>query len=344
MKIGIGIGYSGAKMNVPVAMVQRAEELGFYSVAASETYGSDAITPLAYMGALTKRLKLMTTIAIISARTPANLAMCAQTLDQMAGEGRVVIGLGHSGPQIVEGWYGRPWGKPYYNMKDYVAIMKKIWKREGPVTHDGQAIKLPYEGPGASGLAKPLKSILHGNPNIPILLGTTQKASVRLTAEIADGWMAMDFLPGEMDTYRPTLEEGFAKRSDGMTMDKFQVWAHVQVHMNTDVKSAINGLKPRTALYVGGMGAKEKNFHNQKMIRRGFPEAAARIQELFLAGRKKEAEEAVPDEYIDDGALVGPPERLRERLKKWTDCGLYGLRLNALTSESIEVFAGVDKG
>ena len=189
MKLGLSIGYSGAHLNVPVALVQRAEELGYNSVWTAEAYGSDAVTPLAYLAAVTKRIKLGTGIMQLAARSAANAAMCAGTVDALAGGGRFIAGLGVSGPQIVEGWYGEPWGRPYYRLRDYVAIMRKIFRREEPVTHDGREISLPYTGEGALGVGKPLKSILHMNPTIPIYLATGNESTVKLTAEIADGWL-----------------------------------------------------------------------------------------------------------------------------------------------------------
>ena len=272
--------------------------------------------------------------------------MCAQTIDAKAGGNRMMLGIGVSGPQIVEGWYGQSWGKPNVLMRDYVAIIKKILKREGPVVHEGKAISLPYpeDAPGSSGLGKPLKSILHGNPDIPVYLGTATPVNIRMTAEVADGWMSMDFLPGDLPYYRPLIEEGLARRKDGLRFAQFPIWAHVHVNMNHDVKAAIDARRAHTALYVGGMGAKGKNFHNDRMVRHGYPEAAARIQELYLAGRKEEAEAAVPADYIDNGALLGPPQRLRERLTRWNDSGLAGLRLTSLDDASIEAFASVDKG
>src|ERR1700683_3401769 len=170
MKLGLSIGYSGAQLNVPVALVQRAEELGYDSVWTAEAYGSDAVTPLAYLAAVTKRIKLGTGIMQLAARSAANAAMCAGTVDALAGGGRFIAGLGVSGPQIVEGWYGQPWGRPYYRLRDYVAIMRKIFRRDEPVTHSGKEISLPYTGPGSVGLGKPLKSILHMNPALPIYL------------------------------------------------------------------------------------------------------------------------------------------------------------------------------
>jgi F420-dependent oxidoreductase-like protein len=305
----------------------------------AEAYGSDAVTPLAYLAALTKRIKLGTGIMQLAARTPANAAMSAATVDAMAGGGRFIAGLGVSGPQIVEGWYGEPWGKPYYRMKDYVAIMRKIFKREGPVTHDGKEYALPYTGPGALGIGKPLKSILHMNPDIPIYLATGNESTVKLTAEIADGWLPMGFMPGAMDEYRPWLEEGFRRAGNGKTMKDFAITASVHVEVESDVKAALAKLKPEVALYVGGMGHKDKNFHNDIMVRRGFGDAAKRIQELYLEHRKDEAIAAVPDEWVDMKSLVGPAARIRERYRAWEDCGADTISVRSRQPEAIEVMA-----
>ena len=339
MKLGLSIGYSRAHLDIPVKLVQRAEELGYDSVWTAEAYGSDAVTPLAYLAALTKRIKLGTGIMQLAARTPANAAMSAATVDAMAGGGRFIAGLGVSGPQIVEGWYGEPWGKPYYRMKDYVAIMRKIFKREGPVTHDGKEYALPYTGPGALGIGKPLKSILHMNPDIPIYLATGNESTVKLTAEIADGWLPMGFMPGAMDEYRPWLEEGFRRAGNGKTMKDFAITASVHVEVENDVKAALAKLKPEVALYVGGMGHKDKNFHNDIMVRRGFGDAAKRIQELYLAHRKDEAIAAVPDEWVDMKSLVGPAPRIRERYRAWEDCGADTISVRSRQPEAIEVMA-----
>lgn len=339
MKLGLSIGYSGAHLDVPVKLVQRAEELGYDSVWTAEAYGSDAVTPLAYLAAATKRIKLGTGIMQLAARTPANAAMSAATVDAMAGGGRFIAGLGVSGPQIVEGWYGQPWGKPYWRVRDYVTIMRKIFRREGPVSHDGKEIALPYTGPGAMGIGKPLKSILHMNPDLPIYLATGTETMVKLTAEIADGWLPMGFMPGAMEEYRPWLEEGFRRAGDGKSLKNFSVVASVHVQVDDDVKGALARLKPEVALYVGGMGHKTKNFHNDIMVRRGFGDAARRIQELYLAKRKDEAIAAVPDEWVDMKSLVGPPARIRERYRAWEDCGADTISVRSRQPEAIEVMA-----
>jgi F420-dependent oxidoreductase-like protein len=341
MKLGLMLGYSGAHMRLPVELVQRAEALGFDSVFTAEAYGSDATSPLAYLAAVTKKIRLGTAVMQLAGRTPAMAAMQAATIDALAGGNRVVAGIGVSGPQIVEGWYGQPWGRPYYRIKDYVTIMKKILAREEPVTHDGKEIALPYVGPGAMGVGKPLKSILHMNPDIPIWLGTGTETNVRMTAEVADGWLPLSFVPGMMDTYRPWIEEGFARAGNGKSWDDFEIQPMVGVAVTDDVRGALRASKNGIALYVGGMGHRNKNFHNDMMVRRGFGEAAARIQELYLAGRKAEAAEAVPDEYVDDGALIGPKQRIAERYSEWEGSGATGLTLNTSQPEAIELLAGL---
>ena len=340
MKLGISIGYSGAQMRLPVEKVQTAERLGYDSVWTAEAYGSDAVTPLAYLAAVTERIRLGTGIMQLAARTPANAAMSVATVDAMAGGDRFIAGLGVSGPQIVEGWYGEPWGKPYWRLRDYVAIMRKIFERERPVLHEGREISLPYAGEGSSGLGKPLRSILHMNAKLPIWLGTGTEANVRLTAEIADGWLPLGYVPGEkLAGFRPWLDEGFRRAGGGKGMNDFEIQVGAGVRITDDVKGALEKMKQNTALYVGGMGHRSKNFHNDNMVRRGYGDAAARIQELFLAGRKEEAAAAVPDEFLDDIALIGPVERIRERYKLWADDPITGITVSSDQVEAMELMA-----
>jgi F420-dependent oxidoreductase-like protein len=346
MKLGLTIGYSGAEMRLPLERILRAEELGYDSIWTAESYGSDAITPLAFIAAHTKRIRLGSGVIQLAARTPANAAMCAATVDALAGGNRFILGLGVSGPQIVEGWYGEPWGRPYYRLRDYVTIVRKILERKEPVVHAGKEIALPYRGPGSSGLAKPLRSILHMNPKIPIMnpkipimLGAENESIVRLCGELCDGFLPLGFVPGSLPHYRPWLKEGFRRAGGGKSLDKFEIFPMVPVVVDGDVKAAMNRMKPEIALYAGGMGARSKNFHNELMIRQGFPEAAARIQELFLAGRKEEAAAAVPDELIDLRALVGTPDRIRSRYRAWEDSGAIGLLIRGAQHEAIELMA-----
>jgi F420-dependent oxidoreductase-like protein len=332
------LGYSGAHLKIPLDNVKLAEQLGYDSVWTAEAYGSDAITPLAYIAAHTERIRLGTAVLQLAGRTPANAAMAMATLDQLAGGNRVICGLGVSGPQIVEGWYGQPWGRPYYRIKDYVTIMKKIWAREEPVTHDGKEISLPFTGEGALGVGKPLKSILHMNPDIPVFLGTGMESTVRMTAEIADGWLPLGFVPETAHLYNDWINEGLEK--GGKTTDQFERQAMTSVNVTDDVQGALDRMKPGIALYVGGMGHKSINFHKEMMVRRGFGDAAERIQELYLAKRKDEAIAAVPDEFVDSGALVGSKERIQARYKQWEDSGVTGLTING-NAEAIRTMAEV---
>lgn len=344
MKLGLDIGYSGARLDLPMEAILRAEALGFDSIWTAESYGSDVFSPLAFIAARTGRIRLCSGIAQLAARTPANCAMVAQTIDALAGEGRVAVGLGVSGPQIVEGWYGQPWGKPSARLRDYVEIMRRIWRREGPVSYAGSEISLPYTGPGAAGLGKPLKSILHGNPDIPIYLGTSTPGNIRLTGEIADGWLSMHLTPDSLGAKLKLLEEGLARRGDGRTIEAMEIAGNVRVIVTEDVRAALDSAKATIALYVGGMGAQQKNFHKDAMVERGYGEAAERIQELFLAGRKEEALTAVPDEYVDEGALIGTAPRIAERFKTWRDAGFTVLRIGNPDAASMEAIARIANG
>ncbi len=339
MKLGYRLRWDDKQLRIDLARVREVERLGFDSVWSAEAYGSDAFTPLAYIAAHTQHLRLGTCVAQLAARTPAATAMAIGTLDALAGHGRAILGLGVSGPQIVEGWYGQPWGKPGTRMRDTVAIVKKILAREGPVSHAGKEIALPYTGPGALGMGKPLKSILHCNPRIPVLLGTGSEATVKLTAEVADGWLPFGFRPGAMQTYRPWLEEGFRRAGGGKSFANFEIWAGTTLRITEDVAGALAAQKPFIALYVGGMGHPKLNFHKLRMEREGWAEAASRIQELFLAGRRDEAIAAVPDEYVDDGGLIGPPARIRERWKAWQDSGATGLIVEAASDAELSLAA-----
>ncbi len=339
MKLGLSLGYSGARLDLPLDLVRLAERSGFDSVWTAEAYGSDAVTPLAYLAAVTERIRLGTGIMQLAGRTPAMCAMQAQTTDALAGGGRFIAGLGVSGPQIVEGWYGQPWGKPYYRLRDYILIMKAIFEREAPVSHQGREISLPYDGPGATGLGKPLRSILHGDPALPIWLGSGSEATVKLTAELCDGWLPMHFIPGRMEHYRPWVEEGFRRAGGGKGWADLEIQAMVGVRITDDVPKALAAQKPGIALYVGGMGASTMNFHNQHMRQMGYEEEAEKIQELFLAGRKEEATDTVPDDYVDARCLVGTPDRIRDRYAAWADSGITGLTIQTDQAEAIELFA-----
>ena len=323
MKLALGLDlYRGAELRVPVALVQRVEALGFHSVWTAEAYGSDALSPLAYLAALTTRIKLGTGVVQIAARTPAATAMHAMTIDALAGGGRVIIGLEVSGPQIVEGWYGQPWGSPNKRLRDYVAIMRKVLHRE-PLVHDGVEIRLPYDGPGALGQGKPLRSILHPNPDIPIWLATGGPANTALAGEIADGFLPMGGGADGPDVLGPHLAKGEARRVDPRTRP-FEIFGGCSVVVTDDVGVALRAMKPLTAIYVGGLGSATHNYHRDAMARRGFPKAAARIHELWMAGRMSQSRSARPCRSSGTSHSTGPtsatPSRPRCARSCYTPC------------------------
>jgi len=338
MKLCLSMGPGGATYKIPMEKILRAEALGYDSVWTAETYGPDALTPLAYIAALTKKIKLGTGIAHIDSRTPANLAMMSMTIDMLAGGGRMILGIGVSGPQIVEGWLGRPWGRPNYRLRDTVAICRKVWRREY-VEHHGKEIELPYRGPGSVGLGKPLKTFMHPLAPIPIYIGADTPLNIRMAGEVADGLLPMHLTPGRTKEVIGLLKEGFARRTDGMKWEDFAVKGGVGVRITDDVKGGLAAEKQHIALYAGGMGAKSINFHKEAMVKRGYGEAAERIQELFLAGRREEAEAAVPDEYVDEEYLIGPVERIKERWPAWRDSGMTHIGVRPGPMEVIELMA-----
>jgi F420-dependent oxidoreductase-like protein len=339
MKLGIAIGYSGGRVELPIDRVFEAEQLGYDSVWTAEAYGSDAVTPLAYLAAKTSRIKLGTGIMQIAGRTPAMCAMTMSTLDALSG-GRVLVGLGLSGPQVIEGWHGMPYDKPVARLREYVQILRKIWAREEPVTLDGQAYQLPYRGPGATGLGKPLKSILHTR-QLSIYLATMQPLSVRVTAELADGWLPIWFSPYRTDMFWPALEEGFKRAGNGKSRKDFDIAAGCTVIIGDDVRACLAQMKPTLALYIGGMGAKQKNFHNEMAVRYGYGDIAARIQELYLSGRKAEATAAVPDELCDEMSLCGPGARIRQRYKAWEEAGVTTMLVQTGQREALHLMADI---
>jgi len=342
MKLGINIGYSGAQMRLPIDLVLEVERMGYDSVWTAEAYGSDAVTPLAYLAAKTTRIKLGTGILQVPARTPAMCAMTMSTLDQLSG-GRALVGLGLSGPQVVEGWHGVPYGRPAVRLREYVQILRMIWGRKEPVAFEGKEYRLPYSGPGATGLGKPLKSILHGR-QLPVYLATMGPANVRTTAELADGWLPIWFSPYRIDLFRPDIEAGFRRAGNGKSWQDFDIAAGCTVAVGDDVQALLALQKPNLALYMGGMGAKQKNFHNEMAVRYGYAGAAARIQELYLSGRKKEAEEAVPDELCDEMSLVGPEARIRERYRAWEDAGVTTMLIQSHQPQALQLMAGITGG
>lgn len=327
MRLGLMAGYSGAKIELPMDIIREADRLGVYAVWTAEAYGSDAVTPLAWIGAQTERIHLGTAIMQMPARTPANTAMTAMTLDQLS-DGRFLLGLGLSGPQVVEGWHGVAYGKPLTKTREYVHIVRDILKREKPLVHAGDYYQIPYQGADATGLGKPLKSILHGRADMPIYLAAIGPKNVQLCAEIADGWLPIFFSPEHYDSvYKPQIEAGFAAAGNGKSLANFDIAPTVQVMMDDNLESCWNALKPGLALYIGGMGAKGRNFYNDLAIRYGFEEAATAIQELYLAGDKAGAVSAIPNELVDAVALCGSKARIKDRLALWRSSPITTLNL-----------------
>ncbi|MEX1670308.1 LLM class F420-dependent oxidoreductase [Zhongshania guokunii] len=340
MKLGLLLGYSGAKLALPMDTVRQAELLGFDSVWTAEAYGSDAVTPAAWILALTNKIKVGTAIMQMPARTPAMAAMTAMSLDQLSG-GRFIVGLGASGPQVVEGWHGVPYGKPVTRTREYIKIMKQIFERKGPVEFDGGMYQMPYKGPGATGLGKPLKSILHGDPNIPIYTASITPAGVSASAEVADGVFPVWMSPEKYSVLEPSIEKGLQK--SGRSKADFDVAPFVGVIMDDNLDGCRAFVKDFLALYIGGMGAKGKNFYTDYASRMGYADDAEKIQDLYLAGRKEDARAAVPNALVDEVALVGPESRIRERAKDWNAASSRGeintMLLNCQQPDAMEVMA-----
>ena len=322
MRLGLNIGYSRSQLGIDLSLVQHADRLGFHSVWSAEAYGSDAVSPLCWIAAQTAQIKVGTAIMQIPARTPTLTATTAMTIDQLSG-GRFILGLGVSGPQVVEGWHGVPFGKPLAKTREYVDIVRTVWRRERPVEHKGEHYQIPYAGPDATGLGKPLKSILHGRADLPIYLAAIGPKNVALAAEIADGWIPTLFAPSRIRMFREWLDEGFRRAGD--PKPAFDVMAACPVVVGDDVAACRAQHKPALALYIGGMGARSRNFYNETVRRYGYEEAAETIQDLYLAGKKREAEAAVPDALVDEVGLFGPRERVRERLAAYREAGVTTL-------------------
>ena len=339
MRLGLGMGYwSSGPPEGAAEQIAAAERLGFDCVWTAEAYGSDALTPLAWWGAATSNIGLGTSICQLSARTPAAMAMAAMTVDHLSG-GRFRLGLGASGPQVVEGWYGMPYPKPLARTREYVEIVRAILAREDPVGYDGEHYHLPY--PGGAGLGKPLKSTIHPlRTDIPIYLGAEGPKNVAMTAEIADGWLPLFFAPKDNQFYADALAEGFGRPGARRQPDEFDVAAVVPVVPNNDVEVAADAIRPMLALYAGGMGAREANFHLDVFARMGYADACDRIQELYLAGDKRAAVAAVPTSMVEDVALVGSPAKIRDDLARWNDSVVNTLVVSG-PPPLLEMMAGV---
>ena len=319
LKLGLNTGYwAGGPPPGVTDAVAEAERLGYDSIWTAEAYGSDCLTPLAWWGASTERLKLGTAIVQMSARQPAATAMAAMSMDHLSG-GRFILGLGVSGPQVVEGWYGMPFAKPLARTREYISILREIWARSGPLTAPGPHYPLPL--PGGTGLGKALKSSIHPlRADIPIYLGAEGPKNIALCAELCDGWLAMLFSPAVYDElYRPSLEEGFAREGARRSAADFEVAATVPLIVTDDIESAADMLRPFYALYFGGMGAKGANFHANVPIRMGYEREVEQVQELYLSGKKQEAGAAIPTALIEELSLIGPREKIREDLHKWRE-------------------------
>ncbi|MBX3023599.1 LLM class F420-dependent oxidoreductase [bacterium] len=331
MKLGLQLGYWQAHPTPGcVELAQEAERLGYDSVWTAEAWGSDCFSPLCWIGAHTTRIKLGTSVCQLSARTPAATAMHALTIDHLSN-GRMILGLGVSGPQVVEGWYGVPFAKPLARTREYISILRKIWKREEPVTNDGPHYPLPYHGPNAWGLGKPLRSITHPlRPDIPVFLGAEGPKNVAMATEICDGWLPLYYSP-----FRPQV---YAESLAGMKPG-FEIAQFLTVNVTDDIEAGLNPVKAMLGFYIGGMGAKKRNFHKELMGRMGFADEAEKIQELFMAGDRWAAVAAVPSQFADEISLVGPIERIRERLAEWKKTPITTLLLANRDVETLRLMA-----
>lgn len=333
MKLGLQLGYWGAQPPHNAAeMVAAAEDSGFDAIFTAEAWGSDAFTPLAWWGRETSRVRLGTSIVQMSGRAPTSIAMHALTLDHLSN-GRVILGMGVSGPQVVEGWYGQPFSKPLARTREVVSIIRKVLAREEPVTNDGPHYPLPYRGENAVGLGKPLKPIVHPlRADIPIWLGAEGPKNVAQTAEIADGWIPIFYTPKSAGMYQPWLEEGFGREGARRTRADFEIAATCHLQITEDdgpAKQAVmDAMKPVVSLYMGGMGAKDQNFHKQVFERMGYEALANEVQELYLAGEKDRATALIPDELVDDMHIIGTEGAIKERVAQWEETGVTTLMLS----------------
>jgi len=323
MKLGLLVGYSPATLSMPMDLIKQAEGLGFSSVWTAEAWGSDAATPAAWILAQTEKISVGTAIMQMPARTPAMTAMTAMTLYALSG-GRFILGLGPSGPQVVEGWHGVAYGRPLTRTKEYIAIIRNILERKERVTHKGFHYEMPYQGSDATGLGKPLKSILHGDPALRIFTASISPNGMECSGEVADGVFPVWMNPERFDVFEPSLAKGFAKAEGNKGLADFEVAPFVTAIMGDDLEKCRMPVKANMALYIGGMGARGKNFYNDYAKRLGYEEEAVKIQDLYLDGKKAEAAAAVPDSLVDEVALVGPGDRIRDRLQAWKEAGRKG--------------------
>ena len=327
LKLGLQLGYWQAQPPPDLTgIVQEAESLGYDSIWTAEAWGSDAFTPLAWIAAHTSRVRLGTAVVQLSARTPTAAAMATLTLDHLS-KGRVMLGLGVSGPQVVEGWYGQPFGKPLARTREYVDVIRQVLRRDAPVQNDGPHYPLPYTGENAWGLGKPLRSITHPlRPEVPIFLGAEGPKNVALAAEICEGWLPLYYSPYRPEVYADSLKH--AKPG-------FEIATTVAINVTDDVAAGLVPIKAMLGFYIGGMGAKRRNFHKELLGRMGFEAEADKIQELFLEGKRAEAIAAVPEQFADEISLVGPPERIRDRLQAWRETPVTSLLIGSHDVEQL---------
>jgi F420-dependent oxidoreductase-like protein len=335
MQLGMTVGLSGPHPKLDMEMILEAERLGFSQVWTGEAYSTDAVSPVAWILARTTKIKAGTGIMQMPARTPACAAMTVLSLQALSGN-RFICGIGPSGPQVVEGWHGVPYGKPMQRTKEYIAIIKQILAREKPLEFHGEQYSIPYDGPGATGLGRPLRSIAHGDPNVPFYTASITPAGLRMAGEVADGNLPIFFSPDAPEVVTgPTLE---GRRKVGKTMEGFDNAPFVRANMGPDVAACRDAIRPELALYIGGMGARSKNFYNDMVSKMGFEGEAKAIQNFYLDGKKNEAAAAVPDALIDAISLCGPAERIRDRLAAWKDAAEAGqVGTMVLKSSGIDV-------
>jgi F420-dependent oxidoreductase-like protein len=316
MRLGLLMRYEGEAGGPDMDLILEAERLGFHSVWSGESYGTDSVTPVAWVMARTSKIKAGTGIMQIPARTPACAAMTAMTLQAMSNN-RFLMGVGPSGPQVVEGWHGEPYGKPLARTKEYIDIVRKIFDRTGNLEHMGEHYQIPYKGPGATGLGKPLKSIVKAQPGLPIYTAAIAPAGLRTAGEVADGVLPIYLSPEKANLVSDHVLDGMAAAGKPRSLETFDIAPYVRMAMGPDLQKCRDSVKPQLALYIGGMGAREKNFYNDYAKRLGYADAAVKIQNEFLAGKRSEAAASVPDALVDEIALVGPPDRIKGRLKDW---------------------------
>ncbi|GAA3714135.1 LLM class F420-dependent oxidoreductase [Gordonia hankookensis] len=340
MKLGLQLGYWGAQPAKNHAeLVAAAESAGFDSVFTAEAWGSDAYTPLAWWGSATERVRLGTSVLQLSARTPTACAMAALTLDHLSG-GRHIVGLGVSGPQVVEGWYGQRFAKPLARTREYVDIMRQVWAREAPVTSAGPHYPLPLAGDDTTGLGKPLKAITHPlRADIPVMLGAEGPKNIALAAEIADGWLPLFYTPRLADTYNEWLDEGFARTGARRSREDFEICATAQIVITDDRSASYEAIKPFLALYMGGMGSEDTNFHAEVYRRMGYAEVVDEVTALFRGGRKDEAARIIPDEVVEDSAIVGDIAHVREQIARWEAAGVTTMLVSPGSVADVEQLA-----